>query len=550
MSAFDELTDDEFKAKLASALTLAQAQRQENQILSYKPVSATAIGIHDSKARVLGIGGGNGSGKSELGILEVVMAATGVFPEALAHLAKEKWRGPVNCRVILESLTTTLYPVILPKFQFFKWSGVDMPGGERGHWGWIPKWCLIEGSWEKSWTDKLRTLRVLCRDPEDLNRVVGESTITFMSKDQDPSDFASGDFHIIMHDEPPTLAIWRESEARTMRVAGRLIVSMTWPDDPAIPVEWIFDEIYEPGMAKERGIEWFNIYTTDNRNLNQKAVAEQANQWSDETRRVRLYGQPIRFSNRVHPLFTDMTQHWCFTCGRTSMVKDNPRALAVEDKFLCEACGSVQVCEMNHVREFGASERWPTVWLLDPHPRKPHMFMWVQVDPSDDLWVIAEGAVDGDPVEVRKYVDSVERNYGLVIAQRLIDPNMGRSPSSARRGITWQDEFDQAGLVCSLADDAESGRGRLNQYLKPDEGRWQSRIHIHPRCATTIFQLKRYVWDDYRRSAERDQKQVPKDKNDDYCALLKYLLNSDPRFAALHNVGRILKRSGERHGAY
>ena len=550
MSAFDELTDDEFKAKLASALTLAQAQRQENQILSYKPVSATAIGIHDSKARVLGIGGGNGSGKSELGILEVVMAATGVFPEALAHLAKEKWRGPVNCRVILESLTTTLYPVILPKFQFFKWSGVDMPGGERGHWGWIPKWCLIEGSWEKSWTDKLRTLRVLCRDPEDLNRVVGESTITFMSKDQDPSDFASGDFHIIMHDEPPTLAIWRESEARTMRVAGRLIVSMTWPDDPAIPVEWIFDEIYEPGMAKERGIEWFNIYTTDNANLDQRAVAQQAAQWSTETRNVRLYGQPIRFSNRVHPHFTDHTAYWCFTCGKTCIARENTEALHAEDKWRCEACGSAQVCEFNHVREFGASSRWPCVWLLDPHPRKPHMFLWALVDPSDDLWVIADGDVNGDPTEVRKYAHSLESNLGLNVVHRVIDPNMALSPASAKRGVNWRDEFDAAGLVCSLADDSHVGRERLNQYLKPDTGRWQPRIHFHPRCAATIHQIKRHVWQDRKLGSERALIQIPKDKDDDYPALLKYLMNESPTFGWLAGANRHYEHPGKRKGAY
>ena len=550
MSDLATLSDDEFKAKFASALTLAQEQRQQNQIWSYLPVSATAMAIHESKARVLGVGGGNGSGKSEVAIIELVMAATGVFPESLKHLARDKWRGPINCRVILESLTTTLYPVILPKFQFFKWSGVDMPGGERGHWGWVPKWCLIEGSWEKSWTDKLRTLRVLCRDPEDLDRVVGESTITFMSKDQDPSDFASGDFHIIMHDEPPTLAIWRESEARTMRVAGRLLVAMTWPDDPAIPVEWIFDEIYEPGMAKERGIEWFNIYTTDNANLDQKAVALQAAQWSTETRNVRLYGQPIRFSNRVHPHFTDHTAYWCFTCGKTCIAKENHGAAHVEEKWCCEACGSIQVCEFNHVKEFAATDRWPCVWLVDPHPRKPHMFLWALVDPSDDLWVIADGDVNGDPTEVRKYTRSLEQNLALNVVHRVIDPNMALSPSSAKRGVNWRDEFDAAGLVCSLADDSHVGRERLNQFLKPDAGRWQPRIHFHPRCAATIHQVKRHVWQDRKLGSERALIQIPKDKDDDYPALLKYLMNESPTFAWLSGANQHYQHPGKRKGAY
>src|SRR3990167_8969765 len=65
------LSDEDFKAKFGELLTLAQNERRENQLLSYKPVSATALAVHESKARVLGIGGGNGSGKSELALLEI-----------------------------------------------------------------------------------------------------------------------------------------------------------------------------------------------------------------------------------------------------------------------------------------------------------------------------------------------------------------------------------------------------------------------------------------------------------------------------------------------
>lgn len=52
---------------------------------------------------------------------------------------------------------------------------------------------------------------------------------------------------------------------------------------------------------------------------------------------------------------------------------------------------------------------------------------------------------------------------------RIMDPNMGRSPSSAtQRNKTWQDEFDQVGLQFDLADDGEVGRHTINEYLKPD----------------------------------------------------------------------------------
>ena len=542
------LSDDDFKVKLGELLTLAQNERQANQLLAYQPVSATGLAIHESKARVLGLGGGNRSSKTTTMLVEIVMCMTGVFPDSLKHLAREKFRGPINCRLVLESLTTTLYPTILPKLQYFKWTGIDRPGGERGHWGWIPKWCLIEGSWEKSWTDKLRTLRVLCRDPEDLEHVVGESTLQIMSKDQDPSDFASGEFHIVGHDEPPTLAIWREDEARVMSVNGRMIMAMTWPDDPAIPVDWIFDEVYEPGMAKERDIEWFNIYTTDNRNLDQSAIAARAAGWSTETRNVRLYGQPIRFSNRVHPLFTDNTSYFCFTCGKTCIAKVNEQARA-EERLSCETCGSIQVCEFNHVKEFEATDKWPTVWLLDPHPRRPHIYLWAMCDPSDDWWIVADGACEGDPTETKKDVDRIERGLMLNVVHRVVDPNMALSPASSKRGVNWRDEFNDAGLVCSLADDSHVGRERLNQFLKPDSGRWQPRIHVHQRCKATIFGIKRFVWQDRKLGSERALLQIPKDKNDDEVNLLKYLMNESLTFASLTGMWQTYKRPGRR-GAY
>ena len=119
---------------------------------------------------------------------------------------------------------------------------------------------------------------------------------------------------------------------------------------------------------------------------------------------------------------------------------------------------------------------------------------------------------------------------------------MGSSVASTNRDSTWQNEFENAGLACVLADDGAVGRTTLNTYLKPDDGRWQPRIHIHPRCKTTIFQLKRYVWADWKLAAERAQRQVPKDKDDDFPSLLKYLMNLNPTFTMLNGVGRVIRR--------
>ncbi len=537
-----KLPNDAFKALVERVIMLQQADRKECNLLYYKPVSKQAEKVHLAETKYVGISGGNGAGKTEHALAHLAMMATGVIPEGLSYLKKE-FRGPINVRVVCESLTTVLHPIILPKLQWWKWTGQSPIGGDKGHWGWIPKLCLVDASWERAWSEKLRLLRVICRDPDNFDKVLGESLFQFMSSDNDPADFASGDYHYVLHDEPPTLAIWTENEARTMRVDGRMFLSMTWPDDPAIAVDWIFDDMYEKGRAgpnKSPHHEWIEIYTTDNEHLNQEAVALQMDNWSEEMKNVRIYGQPITFSNRIHPLYTDISRSWCYNCQKT----------VVAQAKRCPVCHSEDVNEFLHFTEFEVSQTWPCIWVLDPHPRKPHMFLWAQIDPSDDIWVVAEGQVEGDPSEVRERVEMIESSLGLHTVERIMDPNMGLSPASSKRGVTWQSEFSDAGLECDLADDSDVGRGRINEFLRPDPYRLQPRMHIHPRCQVTNFQMKRYTWDEHKKGLERDIKQKPRPKYDDFPTCLKYLMNRNPQFSWLREGAPVIHRPGKRKGAY
>jgi hypothetical protein len=536
-----KLPQHEFKSVMGQMLTVQQNFRKESQLQFYQPVGPkdlppaerNATKVHTSTAKIVGIGAGNRASKTDTVLAEIAMCCTGIIPESLKGLVDPavKLRGPIQARVVCSSLTTTLHQVMLRKLQYWQWNGVDTPGGERGHWGWIPRNHLIGGSWDKSWSEKLRTLRVLYRDPEDA-RKVGESSIQFMSSDQDVEHFASGEFHIILQDEPCSLPIWEENEARILSTAGRMFIAMTWSDDPAISQDWIHEKVHEPGLdEKNTRNDWIQLDTRDNPNIDQREVAEQEKAWSYETAMVRIRGGHLRFASRVHPLFTDRTQWWCFACKKS----------VLDDDGHCRECESGNIISFNHVEEFEPYP-WPTIWLLDPHPRKPHMYQWVQVSPQDDLWQIAEGAVIGDPTEVYREVAATEEQLGLQVGCRLIDPNMGRSPSGVKREITWQDEFYDAGLRCDLADDSGVGRQRFDEYLKPDPRTRDVRVHIHPRCVTTISQMKRHQWEDHKKSADKEQKQKAKDKDSDHPALWKYLMNYDPTYAGLRHCGQILRR--------
>ena len=542
LNKFDiaRLSDDQLRGIVGQVVSVQYKDRQENQLLYYKPVSPVAEAVHTSRARYLCIGGGNGASKTDTLLAHVTALATGIFPQGLKPEVLAAWkaqfRGPVNVRVVVESLTTTLEPIILPKLQWWQWSGVDEPGGLRGHWGWIPRRCLRDGMWVRCWRSEPRILRVLCFNPDNPGEVMGESTFQFMAHNQEASSFASGDFHHVVHDELTTYPIWRENEARTMRVGGRMAIAFTWPDDPAIPVDWVYDQLYEkgqPGPAKNPDIDWFEMWSLHNKNLALDSVRKQAEAWSPEVAAVRIHGQPIRFSNRVHPLFTRHTRTWCVGCKA-----------ARGPETRCERCAGEtppERFEYNHVKDFAAERSWPAVFLLDPHPRKPHMMLWVQVDTWDDWWVVAEAEVAGGPDEVMAKCREVETELGLRIAARIGDRNMLSSPSGAQRGVSWQQEFDDVGLRCDLSDVSDVGRSRVNEMLVPDPDRKAPRFHIHPRCAGTVRQMERYVWDDYRNPEGKAQKQIAKDKDDDFPTLLKYLGNAGVTFRGLVGGARTLK---------
>lgn len=518
--------------------------RKETALDYYIPASEDADKVHLSTARVRFVGGGNGSSKTETALIEGMIAATGIVPRYLRDKYpdfdwRKKLRGPTRGRIVCQSITNTLQPIILPKLRWTNWTGTDEPGGERGHWGWIPRMCLIDGDWSKSWSEKYRMLRLHYRNPDNIDEIVGESTIQFQSYDVDSADQESGDLHWVILDEPPSEAIYNANEARTMRVAGWIMLSMTWPDDPSIAVDWIFDRIYErgiPGPNKRDDYECFRLRTTQNQFLMQDSVQAQIRAWDSRTVASRIEGQPIRFSNRVHELFTDITDEWCFSCGERQPIA----------KERCCQCGSTNVTTFCHVVDFEHMREWPVIWVLDPHPRKPHMSLYFAISPADQWLAVAELECKGDPTDMRIACDELEAALDLRVTRRIMDPNMAGSVSGAQRDRTWQDDFDAAGLYCEAGDKSDTGRKTIDTMLRPDEYTRMPRLLFHPRCINAIYQFKRFMWEDWRPTADKSQKQRVKEKYDDYPACARYFANATPSWEALANPGRLIRAGGIR----
>lgn len=522
----------QFERVLTEYVQLAHDDRRENQLLYYQPVSKQALSVHQSTATTIGLFGGNRSSKTTTPLAEIAAAVTGVVPYSLRNVGidwSKRLRGPIQARIVCANKNLTMYEVILRKYQWYEWTGVpgSQKGGDKGHYGLIPRNCLIDGDWDKSWSDKRSTLTVLYRNPDNPDQVMGRSSIQFMSSEQDSKQHESGDVSIILLDEPPPLSIFLANQARVMSCNGRIYLAMTWPDRPEVSVDWVYDKILEPGSPgpkRNPEVECFQLHTTQNPTIDQDSVRRAMGKMSDKEIQTRIYGNHVRYANRIHPLFTDTEVWFCYQCGDERNVTDDGKC------YQCAGSEGVKLC---HVQEFDYDPAWPVLWVVDPHPRKAHMSIYVAVTPQDRLFQVADLDCEGDVADMAERCAKIEQEFGLNVRERMIDPRMGGSNCGPTRNHTWQDEFDAVGLFCDMADPSDVGRERVNTLLRPNPDTGETGIVVHPRCGPTIYQMTRFRWDDYRLDSERGMKQKPKDQDDDKPACWRYLANRDPRYSEL-----------------
>ena len=530
-----------------------QEDRRRCQLAYYQVANPEALKIHTSMAREIAVVGGNRSSKTDTALAELAIRMTGHIPMSLHNIyPREKLQSlPIRARVVCNSLTDTLEPVIKPKLRWDQWNGVGDPGDGRGHWGWMPSHLLAGGSWERAYSEKYRTLSVavdnLWRSPSGESiSVRGISTCQMLSYDQELTAFAGSSMHLILHDELPPSDIYRENRMRTLDVRGQIITSFTPPDEIGIghaDVAWFYDEIYErglPGPAKHPEMDTFTLYTEHNRILSPVDIATLASRMTDDQREVRLHGRFLHLMGVIYPLFTAQDQWWCFRCQKKILPVDRA----------CMSCTGTDIESFRHVIEpFEVPKSWPVIFVIDPHPRKKDAMGWFAVSPSDDLVMIEELEMDGTAEDIKREVDRVEERLRITPAQRLMDPNIAtESNDKLRRGWTLQRAYDEVGLRCDLAvDELGPGIQRVQRLLVPDPSTRKPRLQVFSTCRRFIYGMTHWSWDEWTRQRDRDPKEQPRDRYKDFPDLARYLANAQPTFHGLRHGALPLRYGGRPH---
>ena len=539
-----------FAEELAQKKRLA---RQVDQLSYYQPVSPRVLQIHLATEKEVLVAGGNRSTKTDSILADTVICMTGVIPfcmleenpNRIAIYPKEKILCPMRVRLVCESLTNTWEPVIKPKLQWDQWNGRGAPGGEFGHWGWIPRRFLFKGQWDESWSVQNRTLTLTCG-----------CTMRIMSYDQDIGDFGGVSLHRVIHDEPPPNDIYRENFMRTIDTGGQLYSGFTPSDNPgrALRGSWIYD-VYERGLdgpGKDPDVKSLVLYTEENKILDPAEIEKVKKGLTAVEQEVRFRGGFMHLTGKIYPTYTDVPRTWCFQCNGITIASKSDRV-----GNCCATCGGNQITKYNNFIE--PDPQWyknPIVFVLDPHPRKGHMMCWISVNVFDDACLIAHKEIDASPEVVRDLIFPFEENLHLSITARLIDPKMaGQSARrDGRRHVTYRESFDDVGIRCKIANsDFETGKDKVIDLLKPDPRTFRSRFTMFNTCHLANRQMKNYIWDEWVNDSRntKDPKPTPIEKGDDYPTMIKYFANENFTYSSMMMAGHIIRGTREeRSSAY
>ena len=537
--------------QVAEAIT---EDRKRTQLAYYRLANPMARRVHESMAREVAIVGGNRSSKTDSMMAELAIRMTGHVPMSLqSTYPREKLAAlPIRARVVCNSLTDTLEPVIKPKLRWDQWNGVGDPDEGRGHWGWIPQHCLTGGTWEKAYSEKYRTLRVgvdnywTGADGQTCS-VRGTSTCQFLSYDQDLSAFSGSSMHWVGHDELPPSDIYRENRLRTLDVRGRIYTAFTPPDEIGMSradVSWFYEEVYEAGRKGTPGFETIILHTERNSILDAKSIEEIIATLTDEQREVRLHGNFLHLSGVIYSLFTQGDAVWCFRCQK--------RIVPVAGT--CVTCKSDDIETFTHVVEpHPIPTNWPIVMVIDPHPRKKDAIGWFALTPSDDVVMVAEAEADGTASDVRHVIDDVEERHRFLVRKRLMDPNIATETNDKLgRGWTIRKAYDEAGIRCDLAnDEINAGIQNVNELLKPDRATRRPRLRVFSTCQRFIKGMRTWSWDEWTRTGDKEPKEKVRDKAKDFPDLIRYLANDRPNYSK-YAIGAQIVRGPvrERHVPY
>ncbi len=256
------MTERQIIVKLKQIEQLEEYKRSSNKLSRYnkgRKVHTKQLEFHRCKKRNRWIFGGNRSGKTECGAVEVIWLARGIHPYRENKKNVFGWVVSVSYEVQRDVAQSKILHYLNPE--------------------WIDDIIMISGSKASPANGIIDTIII--------NNVFGgKSKIGFKSADQSREKFQGASLDFVWFDEEPPKEIYDECKMRVLDKKGDIFGTMT----PLKGLSFVYEEIYLNKKSNNQ-VKYFTMEWADNPFLDPKEVEEMTKSLSDSALASRRYGR-------------------------------------------------------------------------------------------------------------------------------------------------------------------------------------------------------------------------------------------------------------------
>ena len=343
----------------------------------------------------------------------------------------------------------------------------------------VPKRLLINKDWNDSYDSR--------------NHILTLSTgtrIDIMSYDQETTGAASVELDGVWMDEECPERLFSETITRLISRKGKCWLTVT----PLYNLTWAL-RYWE--KSDDPNVEVFRLSIHDNKYLPEKEKQAIIANWPEHERAAREQGQFLEFSGLIYP---ELDNYVHLLDERT-----------IDPSF-------------------------PVVFAMDPHQRKGTYGVWAAITPNDDIICFDELHFKGTAKECVEEIHRKECYHSARTILRVADPAINKQVSGYGSERTTEDEFRDAGMSFSYADNGSGGSNAVHEYLKFDKSKPvdsvnKPRLYFTKNCKELWHDMTHFIWDEWRHGNElRDEKERPKDYLKDFPDCVRYIVAMRPSF--------------------